>query len=157
MPVTLLGFTLQGFSLSKSRIPLGTSSSLAVRRSFENLRTTPAFPRIRLPRAELPRLLRAPRQSWIGRFRLPPELVPEVAQRFPRTASRRTRTALRIKLNRIDDALSNSSLTCRSRPWRDPRQITPTSEFCSLRESVPTGASSPAPDGRCPPGFFSPL
>jgi hypothetical protein len=51
MPETLLGFTLQGFSLSKSWVPLGTSSSLAVGQPLRNLRTTSAFSSVPPPSA----------------------------------------------------------------------------------------------------------
>jgi len=157
MPVTLLGFTLQGFSLSKSWYPLGPASSLAVGLSLDNLRTPPAFAPAPPPSTDLPCLLRAPRQSRIRHFRSSLRDCPRGGTESPTIRFPQTRTASRMKHTPFSGALSLSSLPYRSRPWRDHRQTASTPEFCSLRESVPFSASSSRPERPMPSWVFLPL
>jgi len=157
MPVTLLGFTLQGFSLSKSRIPFGTFTSLAVKCPLGDLGQPQLFLGSAFRGLSFRVFSAPPDRAGSNASALPPKLVPEVAQRFPQPAFRRSRTASRRKLNLFDGALLSSSLTCRSWPWRNLRLITPTSESCSLRESVPPDASASRSRRPMPSWVFPPL
>jgi len=157
MPVTLLGFTLQGFSLSKSWCPLRPVSSLAVEPPFRNLRTPSAFasapPPSARPSASSPR----PPTEQDPTLPIEPQgLSPRWNRDFndPLPANK---NSLTNETNPFSGAPSPSSLPCRSRPWRDFRQTASTPEFCSPRESVPLDASSSRSEQPMPSWVFSPL